>query len=206
MIPVSFPPSEIGVRVAAKPQAAVRLHWEQVSYGEWIIVFRRLRLEAPVKCIGYALATHADWATGHDAFPGIQTLALETGYRSHHTIVDALKVLREMKLVDRKSSGSKSGRRGNADSYHLTLTNPLRVAADVEPCECKPKQDAKPADPWAALPDHVHHVHMVRLGRSRADRRQNECRSMADHLHLVHMVHGRTHARGADQVRTNPST
>ena len=191
--------------MATRPQSVVRIHWEQVPYGEWIIVFRRLRLEAPVKCVGYALATHADWNTGHDAFPGIQTLALETGYRSHHTIVDALKALRDMKLVDRRSSGSKSGRRGNADSYHLTLTNPLREEAGVDPCECKPRTDAKP-DPRAALRDHLHHVHMVHCAGPVAERWQNRCRSMADHLHLVHMVYGRTHARGADQLITNPST
>jgi hypothetical protein len=128
--------------VALQRPSAALIHFEQVSYSDWIIVFRRLPLEANVKCVGFALASYADWDTGHDAFPGIQTLAVATGYRSNHTIIDALKDLRERKLVERRSSGSKSGRRGNADVYYLTLTNPLREAAGVDPCECKPKAKA----------------------------------------------------------------
>lgn len=135
--------------MAGKPQTAANPHWEQVPYSEWIIVFRRLKLDAPVKCVGYALASYADWSTGNDAFPGVHELARATGYRSNHTIVDSLKVLRDMKLIERRLRGSREGRRGNADMYYLTLTNTLRELAGVDPCQCKPR--TKPnADPWAA--------------------------------------------------------
>jgi hypothetical protein len=127
--------------MTAKRLIPAEIHWEQVGYSDWVTVFRRLRLEAPLKCVGYALASYADWDTGHDAFPGLHTLATATGYRSNHTIIDALKELRALRLIERRESGSKSGRRGNADMYYLTLTNALREQAGVDPCACarKPK-------------------------------------------------------------------
>ncbi len=195
--------------MAGKPQTAVNPHWEQVPYGEWIITFRRLKLEAPVKCVGYALASYADWNTGNDAFPGVHELARATGYRSNHTIVDGLKVLRDMKLIERRLRGSREGRRGNADMYYLTLTNTLRELAGVDPCQCKPK--TKPsADPWAALPGSgappalvLHLIDLV----------QNECRtvaelvqitctsctwSCAEQVHHVHTNYERIHQRLKD--------
>lgn len=115
------------------------LHFHTASYSDWIEVFRRLELEAPVKCTGYALASYADWKTGKDAYPGLRELATATGYRSHHTLTDALDVLRRRQLVSRQSSGSKSGRRGNADVYWLSLTDRLRSEAGVDLCACGKK-------------------------------------------------------------------
>lgn len=186
-IPVSLP-CEIGDCMAGKiPPTAASVHWEQVSYSEWIITFRKLRLDAPVKCVGYALASYADWNTGNDAFPGIHELARATGYRSNHTIVDALKAMRELRLIERRVKGNREGRRGNADMYFLTLTNVLREAAGVDPCTCTPKKAAK--DPWAALSRPCARgapvLHLVdpmqNECRTVADLRQNRCRSSAPH-------------------------
>lgn len=174
--------------MAGKVPTPASIHWEQVSYGEWIVTFRRLRLDAPVKCVGYALASYADWNTGNDAFPGIHELARATGYRSNHTIVDALKAMREMKLIERRVKGNREGRRGNADMYFLTLTNALREAAGVDPCTCTPK---KAKDPWAALSrpcaPRAPVLHLVDQMRNRcrtvADLWRNRCRTSAPHAH-----------------------
>ena len=100
-----------------------------------------------------------------------------------------------MKLIERRLRGSREGRRGNADMYYLTLTNGLREAAGVDPCQCKPR--TKPdADPWAALREQVHLVHLI-------DRVQNTCGTVAELVQITCTSCTRSCAEQVHVVHTN---
>ena len=110
-------------------------HWEQVSYFVWLRTFTKLPIKSREKLVGYALASNATFATGHDAHPGTDLLMLQTGL-SDKTIRDALAELRRLGVIERRFEGSKAGRRGMADMYYLTLHNEARIAAGEKPCDC----------------------------------------------------------------------
>jgi hypothetical protein len=128
-------------------------HWEQVSYFTWLRVFRQLPLSSTVKLVGYALATNATYADGHDAHPGTDLLMLQTGLQSDKTIRKALAELRRHGLIERRFEGSSAGWRGLADMYYLTLHNEARIAACEKPCDCGGPEKQPPAnagpDPWS---------------------------------------------------------
>lgn len=102
--------------------------YRAVGPDEWRAVWRRVRVSASVKAIGYTLAEVADWKTGGSIFLGNRKIALAAGEQSTRSVIRALAQMRELGLVWRYSEGgSRGGLPGSADEYMLTIPVDLAV-------------------------------------------------------------------------------
>ena len=109
------------------PDPPPELKLRTVDPREWMLVWRRVLADAPVKNVGSMLAARADYRTGANSHPGIELLMLMTGIKSDKTVREALKVIREWGFAWRYLEGSKApyvetrkGRKRPADEYRLT--------------------------------------------------------------------------------------
>jgi len=101
---------------------------EPASRFEWERVICRCRLGHAVQHIALLLAAHADGDGGH-VRPGTKRLAAFTGY-DVKTIQRSIVKLRNLGLIERVFEASRSGRKGMADEYRLTI--PADLAERVE--------------------------------------------------------------------------
>lgn len=96
---------------------------EPASRFEWERVICRCRLGPTVQHIALLLAVHAD-GSGARVRPGTKRLAAFTGY-DVKTIQRAIVRLRNLGLIERVFEASRSGRKGMADEYRLTIPGDL---------------------------------------------------------------------------------
>ena len=92
-----------------------------VDPREWTRVWLRVIASSSVKCVGFACASFADYATGAEIHPGNVILGKACGGMTKKTVIGALGQMREWQLIWRYHEGSKSGRAGMADVYRLTI-------------------------------------------------------------------------------------
>lgn len=101
-----------------------------VNPDEWRQTWKRVRVSASVKAIGYTLAEAADWKTGASIYLGNRKIALASGEQSTRSVIRALAQMRELGLIWRYfEGGSRGGLSGSADEYRLTI--PDDIAARV---------------------------------------------------------------------------
>jgi DNA-binding transcriptional ArsR family regulator len=121
---------------------------------EWDGTVRRLALPPAVKLVAAYASQYAD-NEGKHIRPGVERLALETGY-SPATVKRSLKVLRDLGLLVRVRSGSSQGRRAVADEYRLVIPADILDRADMvtsidlSPVDNRPDQ-VSPMSPDPAL-------------------------------------------------------
>jgi hypothetical protein len=77
------------VRKEDVPDPPPELKLRPVDPREWMLVWRRVLADAPVKNVGSMLAARADYRTGANSHPGIELLMLMTGIKSDKTVRDS---------------------------------------------------------------------------------------------------------------------
>ena len=98
-----------------------------VLAGEWIVVWRRVRVSLTVKAVGFALASFSDYKTGADIRPGNVILGAVCGESNYKTAERAVGVIREYGLIWRYLEGSRKGQKGGFDHYRLTIPDDILV-------------------------------------------------------------------------------
>lgn len=93
----------------------------------WTPAWARVMATPAVKGTGFALLNWADFRTGAEIRPGVELLMKAAGIKSDTTVRNALKQMREWKLIWRYREGSKSGRNGFEDEYRLTFPDDISV-------------------------------------------------------------------------------
>lgn len=121
-----------------------------VSQGEWIQVWRRVRVPWTVKGVGLALATFADWNDGTRIRPGNKTLAAICSEMHPKTIERAIGVIRGYDLIWRYVEGSREGKEGVNDEYRLTIPDDILVRVPL----LNPDYSAPFRTPLRGLLDH----------------------------------------------------
>ena len=96
---------------------------EPAGRFEWERIICRARLGATVQHVALLLAVHAD-GSGENVRPGIRRLAAIAGY-DVRTIKRVIVKLRDLGLIERVYEASRSGRKGMADEYRLTIPDDL---------------------------------------------------------------------------------
>ena len=95
--------------------------------GEWIQVWRRVRVPATVNLVGFALASFADWNDGTRVRPGNVILAAICSESHPKTVERAIGVIRGYDLIWRYVEGSRKGVKGAHDEYRLTIPADILV-------------------------------------------------------------------------------
>jgi hypothetical protein len=90
---------------------------------EWTRAWARVLDERPVKEVGFALLTWADYKTGADIRPGYALLMRVTGIGSKTTIGSALGRISELGFIWRYKEGN--SRRKESDEYRLTFPDDI---------------------------------------------------------------------------------
>jgi hypothetical protein len=120
--------------------------------GEWIQVWRRVRVSATVNLVGFALASFADWNDGTRIRPGNVVLAAICSEMHPKTIERAVSVIRGYDLIWRYAEGSRKGVKGANDEYRLTIPDDILVRIPL----LTPDFDVPPLEPvttgrWSPL-------------------------------------------------------
>lgn len=93
---------------------------------DWVDLVRRARLGRTTKAVAMMLATYAD-SDGTRVFPGIPRLCVDCEL-SYKVVQAALDELRNAELIQRVS---RTGRRGRADEYQLTVGENIQEHLEI---------------------------------------------------------------------------
>lgn len=122
---------------------------------EWLRIVRRCRLGPTAKAVAVVLSTYSN-LDGSNIFPGRLRLAAVLE-KSPSTVDRALKLLRDIGLIERVSEGSYYGRRAVADRYRLTIPSDLlEVVELLDPDEMPAEDQSAPvqSDPAGTVSTH----------------------------------------------------
>jgi hypothetical protein len=106
---------------------------------DWTRAWARVLAGPPVKAVGFALLTWADYRTGADIRPGYSLLMHVTGIGSKTTVSNSLSQIRDWGFVWKYKEGN--ARRKEADVYRLTFPGDISAVPMMDPEWKMPGED-----------------------------------------------------------------
>jgi len=98
---------------------------------DWTRAWARVLAGPPVKAVGFALLTWADYSTGVNIRPGYLLLMRVTGIGSKTTVSAALAEIRDLGFIWCYRKGN--ARRKESDEYRLTFPGDISIVPMMDP-------------------------------------------------------------------------